>query len=73
MHNSKVLLGALLVMFLTGGVFVGHVNSASSEPINIGMVTSLTGPYSFMAKEQRNGGEIAVAKINKEGGVLGER
>ena len=46
---------------------------AKEAPIKIGSVIPLTGPYAHIAKAQQNGAELAVEKLNKEGGVLGRK
>jgi len=45
--------------------------SAAAEPIRIGFVISITGPYGFIGTPQKEVIEAAVADINKKGGVIG--
>lgn len=47
--------------------------SASSEPIRIGSMAPLTGPYSGDGQEMFRGAEMAVEEINAGGGVLGRQ
>ena len=43
----------------------------SGDPINIGLLTSFTGPFTPWGLQVRDGMELAVADINAEGGVDG--
>src|SRR5580704_13426030 len=43
----------------------------SGAPITIGVITELSGPYSFFGTACRQGMEFAEKKIAAEGGVLG--
>lgn len=45
--------------------------AASNSPILVGSVTCLTGPLSSLGTENRKGEELAVAAINKAGGIDG--
>lgn len=48
-------------------------NSAASEPIKIGMVTPLTGPYAPLGTADKAAAMQEVKKINDAGGVLGRQ
>lgn len=48
---------------LTGG--------GSDEPVKLGFMTGLSGPYSSAAKFQQDGATLAVEEINEDGGLLG--
>jgi branched-chain amino acid transport system substrate-binding protein len=62
---------------MTGGAYVGSLGIPrglyAQEPIKIGIVTSISGPYSWMGQDHVRGAEIALEVINKEGGWLGRR
>lgn len=65
-------IGLLLAASLLG---VGSLGSAparsqSSEPIKVGFISELSGPYSFFGTACTQGMKFAEAKINAEGGVL---
>ncbi|MGD8562636.1 MAG: ABC transporter substrate-binding protein, partial [Desulfarculaceae bacterium] len=45
----------------------------AAKPILIGNLSGFTGTYSAMAKMQKDSVEMAVAEINKAGGVLGRK
>lgn len=44
-----------------------------SGPIRIGVLTPLSGPQEFLGMYVKNGAEVAVAQINKDGGVMGRK
>ena len=69
---KKLLLIAVLVIPLMGGL-AGYAESAPAQPINIGIVTSLTGFASSLAKDQVNAATLAVKEINGQGGLLGRQ
>ena len=71
MDMKKVFLIVGLVVSLTGGGLLVYAKPTLAQPINIGLITSLTGPYSHLAKEQVNGATLAVKEINNQGGLLG--
>jgi len=45
----------------------------SSEHYKIGLIESLTGPYTALGSEDKLGAELAVAEINKAGGINGHQ
>src|SRR5690606_32162602 len=55
----------------------GAGSSASSSPddgpIEIGMISSLTGQLQTLGTEGRKAAELAVEQINADGGVLGRK
>jgi branched-chain amino acid transport system substrate-binding protein len=54
------------------GVWLPAMSAArAADAIKIGMVTPLTGPGAFSGQLQSNGAKLAVAEVNKAGGVLG--
>lgn len=52
---------------------VPAVLRAQSGPIRIGLITTLTGPGQLYGQYIKDGAELAVARINKEGGVRGQQ
>jgi len=64
------------VAILAGVAWLGGWLAASSpawaaDAIKIGMIAPLTGPGAFSGQLQSNGAKLAVAEVNKAGGVLG--
>jgi branched-chain amino acid transport system substrate-binding protein len=59
----------------TGGAAGGAAGSGSAVKgaVNVGAVLPLTGSSSSIGEDQRRGIELAVDKINKDGGVLGKK
>jgi branched-chain amino acid transport system substrate-binding protein len=55
-----------------GGASGGGDSSAVDGAINIGAVLPLTGSSASIGEDQRRGIELAVEKINEDGGVLGK-
>lgn len=43
----------------------------AAEPIKVGFTTALTGPFNEFGEGYKRGIEIAIEKINREGGVMG--
>jgi branched-chain amino acid transport system substrate-binding protein len=56
-----------------GGFHFVHRSQAATGPLKFGFPIPLTGPYGTEAKDQQAGAELAVAEINKNGGVLGRK
>jgi branched-chain amino acid transport system substrate-binding protein len=61
----------LLAFTAGGGLAKPNRNLAAADPIVIAMPLALTGVISFYDKPNLAGAQIAVADINKRGGVLG--
>jgi branched-chain amino acid transport system substrate-binding protein len=61
---------ALVVAGCGGG---GNTASAPDDPIRVGQIVSLTGNYSPLGGENKKSVELAVEKVNRDGGVLGGR
>jgi ABC-type branched-subunit amino acid transport system substrate-binding protein len=57
-------------LFILGAGF-GKAGAADKEPINIGVIASLTGYLSDQAQNVVEGTELAVEEINASGGLLG--
>jgi branched-chain amino acid transport system substrate-binding protein len=53
----------------------GGTDSAGSanDPIRVGQIVSLTGNYSPLGSENKKSVELAVEKVNRDGGVLGRQ
>jgi branched-chain amino acid transport system substrate-binding protein len=69
-------LGALSIaaVVLTGLVFgASGAGGAQKKPIIFGMPIALTGAINFFDGPFHNGAELAVADLNKKGGVLGSQ
>ena len=49
------------------------IKARGEEPVRIGMVNPLTGILSAFAQSERDGATLAVAELNKKGGVLGRQ
>lgn len=64
---------ALVVTALSLSSCGAPTGSASTEngPIKIGLVTSLTGPFSVLGEGNLTGAQIAVKQLNDDGGING--
>lgn len=62
----------LTLILLLGAGLVGP-GAQAAEDVVIGVMTPLTGPYSFEASTQVHCAQLAVEQINAAGGVLGGR
>src|SRR5262245_35512817 len=51
----------------------GAETATSSDPIRVGQIVSLTGNYSPLGSENKKSVELAVEKVNRDGGVLGRK
>ncbi|MDO8606193.1 MAG: ABC transporter substrate-binding protein [Phaeospirillum sp.] len=69
--RNLVKLGVVTVV-AAGVCAVAGVASAA-EPIKIGAFLSATGPASFLGEPEKKTLEMYVAKLNKDGGVLGRK
>ncbi len=61
----------ILVFLLVFGLLLSPVKSAQKEPIKIGALFALSGPAAFIGTPTKLVAEMAVAEINKHGGVNG--
>jgi ABC-type branched-subunit amino acid transport system substrate-binding protein len=72
--KAGLVAGAALLVTACGGTVGGGggggAEAGSTEPIKIGVITSLTGAYVQLGEEQKNGAELAVEML---GGQVGER
>lgn len=64
---KKLLFVGLVACFL-GIALVGY----TQEPVKIGVVMGLTGPWASIDTPATNGAKLAAEQINKTGGVLGQ-
>jgi len=66
--------GALGGAAALGGLNISkHSFAQTKEPIKIGYIIPLTGPFGTEAKDQEAGGILAVEEFNARGGVLGRK
>ncbi|RJX32507.1 MAG: ABC transporter substrate-binding protein [Desulfarculus sp.] len=56
-----------------GGFHFVRKSQAASGPLKLGCPLPLTGPYGTEALDQQAGAALAVAEVNKNGGVLGRK
>jgi branched-chain amino acid transport system substrate-binding protein len=61
-----------IITILIGGVgFVNTPQASAKEPVKVGCVIPLTGPFARIAAAQKDGIQLAAKEINARGGVLG--
>jgi branched-chain amino acid transport system substrate-binding protein len=58
------------VLFGAGAALVG-LSADATEPVKIGLIASITGPWAEQGSFTINGARLAAEEINKGGGVLG--
>jgi branched-chain amino acid transport system substrate-binding protein len=63
----------LALLGLAAGMTIGVVGLQAADTLKIGMVAPITGPSAESGRWQIQGAKLAVAEINKEGGVLGRQ
>jgi branched-chain amino acid transport system substrate-binding protein len=66
-------LSIIALLGLAAGMTVGTVRLHAADTLKIGMVAAATGANAESGRYQRQGAELAVAEINKAGGVLGRQ
>ena len=66
-------LSILALLWLAAGMTVSTVNLHAADTLKIGMVAAATGANAESGRYQRQGAELAVAEVNKAGGVLGRQ
>lgn len=73
MSNSlKKTFGATLALFTALAACVGSSSASAQNEIVIGAAAPLTGPRANLGRYFRQGVDLAVSEINKDGGVLGK-
>jgi branched-chain amino acid transport system substrate-binding protein len=71
---ASVLAAALLLTGCGGGLLSSDDKSSSSDkPIVLGMITPLSGSSAAIGPYMKNGAQLAVDEINKDGGVDGRK
>src|SRR5882672_7460159 len=53
--------------------FPAVLRAQSKDPIRIGFPAPLTGPFSAIAADMKQGAELAVDELNAKGGILGRK
>jgi branched-chain amino acid transport system substrate-binding protein len=64
---------AFALLGLAAGMTIGVVGLQAADTLKIGMVAPITGPSAESGRWQIQGAKLAVAEINKAGGVLGKQ
>lgn len=76
---SKALIGIIILIIVAVGVWYGVARRTgeglpeAEEPIRIGFATPLTGDAASWGLPGKRGAEIALDKVNKEGGINGRK
>ena len=71
---KKLVTASLALALTVGSGLLGTISaSASTKPIIIGAIAGTTGAYGSTGQAVINGTEMAVAKINAAGGVMGRQ
>lgn len=63
----------LSMVAIAAGSLVGSHAALASDPIRIGVPTSLTGPYVELGAEAKRGAEFAAKEANAKGGIDGRK
>lgn len=70
--TNKIIIGVVVVLVIVGGIWYGVSRKPlKKEPIKIGVITVLTGSGSEYGTATQKALDLAVLKINKEGGIKG--
>lgn len=70
---TALVLAGGLALAGCGGTNSGSGGSSGTEPIKIGMVTPLTGPFSPLGTGDKAAAEQEVKRLNAAGGILGRQ
>jgi branched-chain amino acid transport system substrate-binding protein len=66
---KKVFAIMVVVLMLTG--MLPAVSAPAAEPVKIGFVYTMSGPFATYGQFAKQGAELAIDEINKAGGILG--
>ena len=70
MKKTSIIMVVIIAVFIV----TGFKNIQAEEiPIKIGAVFSISGSNAFLGEPEKNTAEMTVAKINKQGGLLGRQ
>lgn len=78
-RRTRLAMGALLCAGALTGAACGSTQSSpstssgSTKPLKIGVIFPTTGPYGIFGKVSIAGMQVAVAEINRAGGILGRQ
>lgn len=73
MVRLRLLAGVVSLVCFGGRCTFGQAELARREPIRVGAVLPLTGTYKVWGKYARHGAALAIAEINRAGGLLGRQ
>lgn len=71
--NKRFLLPTVIVLILVALALIFSNQPQDQNPISIGFLSPLTGPAASVGQSTRLAAEIAVEKINQEGGIDGQQ
>jgi len=68
-----IFLVPIIITMLIGGIggFLYPPQASAKDPVKVGCVIPLTGPFAKIASAQKDGIKLAAKQINAKGGVLG--
>ncbi|HYQ68559.1 ABC transporter substrate-binding protein [Actinophytocola sp.] len=69
----RLVMSLAALSLVVAGCGDGNTATSSDDPIRVGQIVSLTGNYSPLGGENKKSVELAVEKVNRDGGVLGGR
>lgn len=78
-RTSKAVIGIVAALVVIGGIWYGVAREGNEglpevkEPIKIGFATPLTGDAAAWGLPAKRGAEIALDKVNAEGGISGRK
>jgi branched-chain amino acid transport system substrate-binding protein len=64
--RTRIILGTALVM-------LAGLSAFAAEPVKIGSMNALSGPFGVLGVDQSKAAKLAVDHINKDGGILGRK
>ena len=71
MKKTTIIIGVIIIILIIIAVSSGSSKKTATEPVRIGAALMLTGPTAQLGELQNNAINLALEKINKEGGING--
>jgi len=68
---KRTMMALATALLLTAGMLGGAGTAGAAEPVKLGFVYIMSGPFATYGQFAKQGAELAVNEINSKGGILG--